>query len=136
MREIKFRVWDKHLKLIRKVSYIDFDGKEIMFYADDFEENEDCSSLDIVRDFEEINIMQYTGLKDTNGVEIYEGDIVEYIDGEYSFVGIVKNTIFGLYAIDNNDNYKFEDFADENTMTAEVKVIGNIHENMKLLEAK
>lgn len=41
MREIKFRAWDKHLKLMRNVSYIDFDGKEIMFYADDFKDNED-----------------------------------------------------------------------------------------------
>lgn len=82
----------------------------------------------------QVTYMQSTGLHDKNGVEIFEGDIIEYIDGEYSFVGVVKNSIFGLYARDDKDNYKFEDFADENTMTAEVKVIGNIYENKELLE--
>ena len=47
MREIKFRVYDKHLKVIRDVAYIDFDNKEIMYWIDD-EQN-----MDIVRSFNE-----------------------------------------------------------------------------------
>ena len=47
MRDIKFRVYDKHLKVIRDVVYIDFDNKEIMYWIDD-EQN-----MGIVRSFDE-----------------------------------------------------------------------------------
>lgn len=126
MRELKFRVWHP-------------DDYRI-YYFSNFAEIVDWQRGDEYRlENEEgrmVNYMQYTGLKDRNGVEIFEGDIVEYIDGEYSFVGVVKNSIFGLYARDDKDNYKFEDFADENTMTAEVKILGNIYENKDLIEVE
>src|SRR5690625_5136263 len=43
------------------------------------------------------SVGQFTGLSDKNGVEIYEGDIVEYEDGEYSFIAIVKPDYSGWY---------------------------------------
>ena len=66
MREIKFRFWDKH--------------NEKFIYCDLFDINKGVlSSVN-----EEDHIPQeYTGLKDKNGVEIYEGDIVEYFDWCY-----------------------------------------------------
>ncbi|MGO6029190.1 YopX family protein, partial [Streptococcus pyogenes] len=72
-------------------------------------------------------LMQSTGLKDKNGVEIFEGDVVEYDDGEYLFAGKVVKTVFGTY-VKSYSFFSFEDFSDENTMTADVEIIGNIYE--------
>ncbi|HFH9604662.1 TPA: YopX family protein [Streptococcus pyogenes] len=72
-------------------------------------------------------LMQSTGLFDKNGVEIFEGDVVEYDDGEYLFAGKVVKTVFGTY-VKSYSFFSFEDFSDENTMTADVEIIGNIYE--------
>ncbi|HEP1537695.1 TPA: YopX family protein [Streptococcus pyogenes] len=72
-------------------------------------------------------LRQSTGLFDKNGVEIFEGDVVEYDDGEYLFAGKVVKTVFGTY-VKSYSFFSFEDFSDENTMTADVEIIGNIYE--------
>lgn len=130
----KFRAWDKHLKLMRNASYIDFDGKEIMFYADDFEDNEDCPSLDIVRNFEEVEIMQSTGLKDKNGTEIYEGDILKTRTKGFVAVRIELGNAMVTYqsGVNTRTTLVLSSFLDK----YKVKVIGNIYENMELLEVK
>lgn len=70
---------------------------------------------------------------DKNGVEIFEGDVVEYIDGEFSFIGKVIKSQLGTY-VTGSDNHSFEDFTDETTMVSDVSVLGNIYENPDLLE--
>ena len=128
MNNLKFRVWDKKLQITGTVSNIDFEYEEVTFYIDDEEELETCQP------FEDVELMQSTGLFDKNGKEIFEKDIVQYLDGEYSFIGVVEISAFGIFAKDKYDNYNFEDFADENTKKADVVVIGNIYENKELLE--
>lgn len=128
----KCRVYDKHLKIIRDVKYIDFANEEVMYYADEFEGNEDNASLDIIRKFDEVNIMWSTGLKDEGGVEIYEGDLVEYRDGEESFTGEVVSNCFGTYITNIYNSINFENFSDENTRLAgSCYIIGNIYEDQK-----
>lgn len=128
----KRRVYDKQLKIVRDVKYIDFANEEVMYYADEFEGNEDEANLDIVRSFDEVNIMWSTGLKDENKVEIYEGDLVEYRDGEESFKGEVVINCFGSYVKTKNDYIRFEDFSDENTRLAgNCYVVGNIYEDQE-----
>lgn len=77
---------------------------------------------------------QFTGLHDKNGVEIYEGDVLDIENEGYPFVknwkGIVK-FIDGSYLIENFEGTDGEYLFDE---TREVKVIGNIHEHPHLLE--
>jgi len=68
-REIKFRVWDKRDKRMRDIGYLDFEGRVQIL------ENDHPSKVRNKKDFV---LMQYTGLKDKNGTEIYEGDIVKY----------------------------------------------------------
>lgn len=79
---------------------------------------------------------QSTGLKDKNGVEIFEGDIVQYRDGEYSYLGIVKRDCYQFFidGIEPDDNYDFIDVSNTFDGTSSLEIIGNIHENPELLE--
>ena len=79
---------------------------------------------------------QSTGLKDKNGVEIFEGDIVQYRDGEYSYLGIVKRDCYQFFidGIEPDDNYDFIDVSNTFDGTSSLEILGNIHENPELLE--
>ncbi|WP_338980633.1 YopX family protein [Fusobacterium nucleatum] len=138
MREIKFRAWLKELNEIREVEYINFWKKMISF------PNKFCKEYYLNADFDEIELMQYTGLKDKNGKEIYEGDIVKfedcYFDRKDSFynIGVIQREGKTDELVIGQLLYKKTDF-DENYMnyieqTFEVcEVIGNIYENSELL---
>lgn len=77
--------------------------------------------------FEELPLMQYTGLKDKNGKEIYEGDILNnYIIG-VNFEIKWLNQDAGFYALAYNYHY------DPNDWCIKGEVIGNIYENPELL---
>ena len=78
----------------------------------------DLSSVEVDPD----TVGQYTGLKDRNGKEIYEGDIVRHING---FIDEVKYRYGGFHPID-----KILWEVQKNL----VEVIGNIHDNPELLE--
>ncbi|TYC49626.1 hypothetical protein ESZ50_05640 [Weissella muntiaci] len=78
-------------------------------------------------DSEHVTLEQYTGLKDKDYVEIYEGDIVSAsIYGELE-KGVVEYSPFGEWVIGN---------IRLNEVISRVTVIGNIHENLDLLEAE
>ncbi|WP_335996845.1 YopX family protein [Fusobacterium polymorphum] len=125
MREIKFRAWLKEEKIIGEVLGIDILHKEIFF------SNEDVDCYEHI-DFKDIELMQYTGLKDKNNKEVYEGDIVKlranhgigvikYYDEWGAFVvEYIKPrplTVLGM-------NYYKED----------IEILGNIYENPELIK--
>lgn len=121
------RVYDKHLKIIRDVKYIDFANKEVMFLADEFEGNEDNANLDIIRSFDEVNVMWSTGLKDKNDTEIYEGDICAYYYRDTSEYCEVKwSEKYSTWIIEGDSDIEFlRDFARHCVF----EVVGNIYEN-------
>jgi len=125
MREIKFRAWHKGKKIIVNVLGIDILHKKIFFL------NEDVDCYEHV-DFKNIELMQYTGLKDKNNKEIYEGDIVKLRNNHG--MGVIKySDEWGAFVVEYikprpiavlGMNYYKED----------IEVIGNIYENSELLK--
>jgi len=130
MRTIKFRAWDKIDREIREVISIDFPNEKFLLCGFD------SKSVFYTRKFNDIELMQYTGLKDKNGKEIYEGDIVNCNSKDNDiledFNKLVAEVIFdiGAFSVNFRDDYKppLFDFFKEN-----IEVIGNIYENKELL---
>ena len=120
----KFRCFDKDTKTMHEVVAIDFKDWRVYYEAYG------------LRSYWNKNVvlMQSTGLHDKNGVEIFEGDIVEIIyDGE-SFTGVVVYDLeeTDFKATNGNENYgnNFQYL----TVGESIKVIGNVHQHHELLE--
>ena len=125
MREIKFRAWDKINKLISSVTILDFA---------DF--NREVSILNSKGHFNclmyDIELMQYTGLKDSKCVEIYEGDIMQGTSYEDKTIkGFVTYRSGSFYVDWSSCNYPPQLLFLSHD---EDEVIGNIYKNKNLLK--
>ena len=133
MREIKFRAYIKNLGWMLPVSMIDFENETIYVSLDSDEWSNDPLEYDF--DDKDIEIMQYTGLKDKNGVEIYEGDIVR--TSNYGTGNRVNHLGYDLFNIIFKDgafrlDSKYRTYFLNDGFHCEI--IGNIFENPELME--
>ena len=122
MRKIKFRAWHKEKKIMGEVLGIDILHKEIFFSNEDV----DCYEH---TDFKDIELMQYTELKDEDGDEIYEGDIVTLHNSRYKVIFNSEEARFVL-----KDVFFEIDIPFTNNNNKRIEVIGNIYENSELLK--
>lgn len=132
MREVKFRAWDKDELVMfqpEDIRHINFTEKMIILNTNDY---------DFIGDFGDdedgtLILMQYTGLKDKNGKEIFEGDIIKYSEHPtygslLEFNSEVKITPFGILIKSYAGNEKFLA-----KCFKYCEVIGNIYENKELI---
>ena len=129
----KFRVWDDADEKMYKVLKIDFDfnNGEGLIYCEKFLSTGERRC--VTRIMQDIVLMQNTGLKDDNGVEIYEGDIVKLPNDDiceiqyrvdYNYSGFVATSITLLHGIKFYEHWKAKE------------VIGNIYENPDRIKLK
>lgn len=116
MRDIKFRVWDNVDYMSKPFTLLDVQRRLTQF-------THDCT------------VMEYTGLTDKNGTEIYEGDICKYKVSvwpnglDYEEVKVVEDLQCSMF----DGNYGGgQDFYES---ISEIEIIGNIYENPELIGA-
>lgn len=116
MRDIKFRAWDSEEKTLVWPEFTSAGGYVII-------ESSNCDST----------LMQYTGLNDENGVEIYEGDLLSFRIVQSSGIAEVEWFDDG-WCLNLNDLVVASAWIPYLGELNYMEVVGNIHENPELLE--
>lgn len=127
MREIKFRAWMKDAKLMIE-DVVPIYNEVYGLYCKDFKQD-----TDKYLKLENAEIMQYTGLKDKNGNEIYGGDIVRHglFKQDYKMIVRYREESAAFMFGDKRTGFSFS-----SDQIKYLEVIGNIHENPELLEVQ
>ncbi|UUI41158.1 YopX family protein [Oceanobacillus oncorhynchi] len=140
MREFKFNAWIKAHEIMVAVDSIDFAEEEILIIDD--------TGIDRYFPFEEIELLQYTGLRDKNGKEIYEGDLIkkQFKDRRIGNFYAVGQVVFSRWYAGFTVPYNYHGYTNLERLSSDVDedgwivanqkmdVIGNIYKNPELLE--
>ncbi|GIM60522.1 hypothetical protein CAPN008_05720 [Capnocytophaga canis] len=112
-REIKFRAFDKEAKTMYNVRAIDFENQEILI---------EDEVHDVLLNFDDVILMQFTGLYDKNSKEIYEGDVIPIFGKNHA----VKFK-YGMFRINDREMRRY-------IHSIPLEVIGNVYENPELVK--
>jgi len=127
-RELKFRVWDTATK--KMLSGFHLFGETTLIGGIHVWQQQEGEAIGIKRSnisaLADLIIMQYTGLEDKNGKEIYEGDIVQ------RGVVLFSNGKFQGYYYESNGGIA-ESWEDDLYKEKDIEVLGNIYENPELM---
>lgn len=144
MRPIKFRVWNHERNQMIYLSsagiqYFDFEEGYVMAFSvdgyDGYWAHEHYDSVS--KKASKFPVMQFTGLHDKNGKEIYEGDIIKSKDWfDNDVVGVVVFQEPSGYWVGEEINTKETDFLFEITKGGKCGIIGNIYENPELVKSE
>ena len=123
MRSLKFRAWVSYGEKLKEPNYSrDYDSLDRFFEDHDENDTDQC-------------IEQYTGLKDKNGKEIYEGDILTAFGNYYKVVFESERSGFVAKRVDAPKDDFFAGYFGR-YLVKHCEVIGKIHENPELLEGE
>ena len=152
----KFRAWHNELGRMMSIKNMWFQDSRI----EELELNDAIMNDYITVSPDEIELMQSTGLKDKNGQEIFEGDVLKFNDewDEYCYEGYVDGSVEGinyvevvrgeacfefgktkypessLFFLMEDEHLNFKDFIKSEDF--EFEILGNIYENPELLEVE
>ena len=118
---LRYRAWDKLRKRMSTVDRIYFDTEGVQL--------RDGSGL-YWRGFRNIALMQSTGLKDKNGTEIFEGDVVRLLDSLYT---VFYDSEKGSYRLKPHDDRWVTDYMSNFSHGGNFEVVGNICEGKEYL---
>jgi uncharacterized phage protein (TIGR01671 family) len=150
-REIKFRAWDRVAKAMSP-AFVLFGEFTLLGAVHDWQHQllllaglkwDATDRYDSLGRLNDLDIMQYTGLLDKNGKEIYEGDIVRVKDAEFvetvpvgddHYQEVYKDIIGEILFVEGGFCYNGHSAGDIPIWSnSDYEVIGNIHENPELL---
>ena len=126
MKELKIKAWLKKEKKMVAIIGIDFNYEYIRYTEDDNLFNSDYK----VAEFKDIELLQFTGLKDNGGQELYEADVIKFNDG--------VDDIYGLISYDDEDGtyrVSYENITEHlSDREGDFEIVGHIFENPDLHE--
>lgn len=126
-RDIKFRAWVKDRKAIFEVILINYVSKKITYLLERV-----GHLLNIRHDkFNDVELMQYSGLTDMMEKEIYEGDILFESFGERYYKVVFEN---GSFRAEFEGDFEEHSFDLIDVVAQGCKIVGNIYENPELIE--
>ena len=126
MKEFKMKAWLKKEKKMVAIIGIDFNYEYIRYTEDDNLFNSDYKTAE----FKDIELLQFSGVKDKAGQELYEADVIKFNDG--------IDDIYGLISYDDEDGayrVSYENITEHlSEREGDFEIVGNIFENPDLHE--